>query len=125
MQCAKMQCVKTERRVLTPKLARLPSTFCRRRRPASGVTGRIRSDETSFEFSAVIVACRYYLRRRCFIPMRNPVFDRRLLYIRLFVLSMTLVCALHSQTRSELRASPPSDSAPKVILEVMNYHFTM
>jgi len=57
--------------------------------------------------------------------MRNPFFGRRLQYVRLFLLSMTLVCALYSQTRSELRALPPSDSDPKVILEVINYHFTM
>src|SRR5271165_1896724 len=45
MQCAKMQSVTTERKVLLTKLARRRSTFCKRRWPASGVTGPIRRNE--------------------------------------------------------------------------------
>src|SRR5450759_2345120 len=41
---SRMRCVKMRQQVLPPKLARLPSTFCKRRWPASGTTGRTRSD---------------------------------------------------------------------------------
>jgi hypothetical protein len=35
------------------------------------------------------------------------------------------VCTLHGQTRTESAKPPASDTAPKVILEVINKHFTV